>query len=180
MTLEELAEKNTVHLAREGDIVLVGEEHGNRLCGDLMHEVLEVMEPSAVGVEHGDRGVAAMGQANHYARLHNIPLTVVDDKSKLRACERSIPSHKPRLYRIANTFREPITEGGDAPLTSIESARRTIYELYGEEVYDAMYDYREDAMAEGLEKLVEEHGGPVLGVVGTFHILAIKERLKNT
>jgi hypothetical protein len=159
----------TVQTAQGGDIILVGEEHGNSDSAALMDRVLDEHEPAALAQEREPnqrllrRG--AMGAATSYARRHNLPTVKVDIGS---------PS-EPGLMTVANEFTAPIEEDGDLDPQAIEDARTAVRDEYDYETYRAMYIDRERAMAANLQASLQEFGAPIICALGAFHILSVRE-----
>lgn len=169
----------TVATLGNGEVVLVGEEHGNRTCGELATDVLEDVEPVAVAVEHARLWYsatlgAAMGRMAAYARRHGVPLIAIDETSQIWRSTLGPNDRQAQFLAIANSFTHPITERGDVNERAIDNARQAIYELYGPDTYDALYELREQAMAERLKRAVHDYGEPIVAAIGTFHIKALQ------
>lgn len=174
----EESDKNTVQQVAGGDIVLIGEEHGNPLSADLASSVINDLEPRTLAIEMDASSrkpvisSGAMGRVRNYAEKNDLPLLKIDQKDYRNEISSNIRLGK--LFGIGNDFSHPIQEDGDVDWKAIRNARMNVLSEFGEEVHHYFYEYRERAMAGRLKKAMNEFETPILAAVGTFHILAIR------
>lgn len=164
---------NTVAEVQDGEIVVVGERHGDERSADLVSRVTDKYDFDAVGVEAliGDGG---MGAAIDFAE-GSMPIAVIDRRPSFETAE---GDDRSELIEEANTFSKDLDENGDISWDAIADARKRVREKFKFETYCSMYPERETAMAERINWLNERHDGKILVVVGTFHIMALEKLLR--
>lgn len=174
----------TVQTALDEQVILVGEEHfppGREHCRDLMQRVLEEYDPPTLAIE-ATRPTAGrssgMGVAQSFASEEARPLVAIDDGRKSWS---GVVDDERGMLDDANYFKEPITPDGDVPIESIDYARKSFREKFGEEASAAMHADRERIMAARLRHMVEsdDFDTPIVAGIGTFHILALHAFLEN-
>lgn len=169
----------TVQQVEDGDIVFIGEEHGNPKSGRLADKILDKVQPNTVAIERGPRvrvgrgGRAAMGSCVEYARETDAPLLLIDEsRSKyLSRC-----GNTRGINRIGNKFSHPIGENGNLNRRAITDARMRIRDKLGQDTYEAFYEFRERGMLSRLNTALDEgFETPMVVAVGTFHVLAMRD-----
>lgn len=169
-------DNTTIQTLADGDIVLVGEEHGNVFSKDLMRRVLNDVDPGTLAVEKSPGSWplmdGGMGRAAQFAEDADRPLLAIDKPSpKFRARSGS----RAGLLQDANEFSHPITVDGDVEVAAISNARQRVRDNYGHKTHREMYTEREKEMAGNLKAAIEEYPTPIVAGIGTFHILALRD-----
>lgn len=173
----------TVAEALDGDVILVGEEHGNRECKRLAARVLREVQPPTVAVEMGPNEVpprgAGMGALVSYAEENDdVPCLHIDEPNvRISKKCREAGANWHELLQKANKFSHPIKSGGDLNPAAIRNARSRVANQFGQQVHYWLYEYREQSMAKSLRDAVEDYETPILAGIGAFHINALQREL---
>jgi len=180
--MDEYNDYTTVASLLGGDIILVGEKHGNRDSASLMDTVLETVEPQTVAAEMPPRSrvpsTGGMGRARKYATENSAPLIRIDKSGRFNNI-RDTDISMSELIRKANLFSYEIETDGDLNEDAIWDARNRIKTYYGNKVWKAMYPEREAAMAKHLLKARSEFETPIVAGIGAFHLPAVSQMIQH-
>lgn len=166
----------TVEEVLGGNVVLVGEEHGNERCEALAEKVLDEYQPPTLAIESARPSRPNTGARRafyDYAKERTLPFIAIDENNRWHDLDYNGP-----LHRDANNFSHPIEEDGDLDPQAITDARNRIQEKYGSDIYHAMYTEREEAMAGRINTLLDFFDTPIVVGIGTFHIRALRDYLE--
>lgn len=174
----------TVEVVEDGDIILVGEEHSppgaprSRQLADL---VCTYEHPGSYAIEatHPDASRSSgMRVLQRRAARYQRPLVAIDNGWRSYLDE--LPASRSEIVHHANIFTHPIDSRGDLNEKAIDNNRQLVYELYGEEVSNAMHERREEAMAGRLREMHRlGFPTPIVAGVGVFHIKSLAEKLRD-
>lgn len=172
----------TVESCLDGDVILVGEEHGNNRCADLAGRVLDAVEPGAIAIEEPPERraphSAAMGEVSSYAKNNGLRLAKIDIENRTRRFSQAIGNQR-GLHSTANNFTFEIQEDGNLNPKAIRDAREAVKEQFGVSAWRIMYPIRETEMARNLLTLRNEYDGPVVAAIGAFHVPAVSRFLAH-
>lgn len=171
----------TVRSVADGDVVFVGEEHGNTWSKKLGEQVIAEVKPNVVAIEKGETYTAprpsagAMGACKEYAEQNGVPLLCIDENRSEYRGRYPDDVSSGRVLEVGNEFSHKIERDGDMNYYSIINARESIKDEFGMEVYDAFYTFRERGMVARLKRALERYEPPIVAAVGTFHIIGLED-----
>lgn len=172
----------TVESCLDGDIILIGEKHGNERSGGLARDVLGEVEPGVIAVEEPPNKAViprgAMGAAVQYSRDNQLDFAKIDIESRRREFASRVDDMA-RFHAVANSFSSPIQPSGDLQEQAIWDARNGVKDRFGEAAWRIMYPIREQEMARRLLTLRENYDGPVVAAIGAFHVPAVSQFLAH-
>lgn len=182
--LEELTTVSRIRGTTSGrDIFLIGEQHeppGAEICNQVARNVLEEVEPNAIGVEMPPSSRvppnSGMGACKSYARENNIMAYRVDkDRREMRE---STDSYM-RLSIVANEFSHSIEDDGDLNPEAIADARERVRNEFSQDAFRAMYLSRERHMKRKMIELHRRSNGHTVWSGGVFHIDSLSRKLNS-
>lgn len=180
--LPEYEDFTTVEVLMDGDLIIVGEEHGNENSKRLMQRILDKTDPGMTAVEQGPHHArpvdGAMGEVARYAEREGIDLWHIDNEDRWRSIRSDTDMRE--LLDVANQFSHEIQLDGDLDERAITDARERVRDQFGNEVFNAVYPDREETMAEYLRWLGNiTTYPPAVAAVGAFHLPAIAEIIEE-
>lgn len=168
----------------DDDIYIVGEAHNSYTSESLVWNILEGVEPNGIAIEQSPiydsipprfSNTGGISRAYHYSKSTNIPVALIDEN--ITWMKSNTNGNSSEIIRVANSPQNQQTEVGDFYMNTIMESRNLVRDNFGIENYEAIFIKREQNMARRILGFNERVSGPIVAVVGGFHVHAIIEFL---